>query len=215
MNNVDDEELEAGLIPKPPTRTLGEDYSIQGARSAGSMEAQHRAALEAAKNSGRALIPLPNGEMGFLDEHDEFLGDHAYMAGVHRSLFTDAAKLLKDPQPGWIYVWAAKYAPKGEKANAMTLAMIRSGRYFPVSIDEIDDTTDLPIESHTIGKYNCAGIVDVLLMAVPPQAQKMMYRWRAFEAKRRTNRYAGFTDFQKKVDEATKGLAYAEHEVKG
>src|SRR5215469_4849710 len=84
---------EAGLLPEAPRRELGaESFSAQASRSATAVTQQHNEALA----SGRAVIAMPNGEYGFLDEDEQWIGDHQYLAGKHKSLFADAAQLLKD-----------------------------------------------------------------------------------------------------------------------
>lgn len=201
---------ESGLLPEAPTRELGEGYSTQAARGASAITQQHAAA----EATGRAIIAMPNGDYGFLDEDEEWLGSNSFLAAKHQSLFADPVNLLADPKPGYKYVWAAKYTPKGDKANAQTVANIRSKRYECVTSDMLKPDLDLPIENHKIGGYECAGIVDVLLMAVTPEAQRILYKWRTFEAKRRTNRWQSYGTLNAKIQGATRGQAYAEVERK-
>lgn len=201
---------EAGLLPEAPKRELGEGYSTQAARGASSIEAQHRAA----EASGRAIIAMPNGEYGFLDEDEEWLGSNSYLAAKHQSLFADPINLIADPKPGYKYVWAAKYAPKGDKANAQTVANIRAKRYECVPVELLKEGIEIPIETHRIAGEDCAGIVDVLLMAVTPDAQRIMYKWRTFEAKRRTNRWQSYGTLNDRIQRATRGQAFAEVERK-
>lgn len=201
---------ESGLLPETPQRELGEGYSTQAARGASGIEAQHRMA----EQSGRAIIAMPNGEYGFLDEDEEWLGSNSYLAAKHQSLFADPINLLLDPKPGYKYVWAAKYAPKGDKANAQTVANIRAHRYECVTAEMLKDDIEIPIENHKIAGNDCMGIVDVLLMAVTPDAQRIMYKWRTFEAKRRTNRWQSYGTFNERIRSATRGQAFAEVERK-
>lgn len=199
---------EAGLIPEPDAgRVLGQDtFSLQASRDAGRIERQHREA----EQSGRAICALPNGEFGFMDEENEFIGDQAYLSGKHSSLFADAKDLLESPAPGCKYVWAAKLSPKQDRANAQTMANVRSKRYRLVDVGELKEDIDLPVEEHKFAGQKVAGIVDVILCEISPQAQKMLYKWRTFEAKRKTNRWEGYEKLKARVEGATGGQATVE-----
>jgi hypothetical protein len=201
---------EAGLLPETP---IG-DFSSQAARSAGQVTTHNERVLQSASRDNRAIVAMPNGELGFLDEDEEY-ADHIYLAGKHGSVFTNAAALIADPKPGWIYVWAAKYNPKGDKINARTMGNIRAKRYVPVAIDEIKEDTEAPIERTRMGEHqDCVMIVDVVLMAVSPAAQRVLYKWKTNESKRRTNRWQSFKTLQDRVENATGGLVRTEVNTK-
>lgn len=187
-----------GMIPEL-------SMSQQAAQSADAILAQH----EEAKRSGRALLPMPNGTYGFLDDDEEML-QHEYLSGKHMAQISNARDLLKDPKPDCLYVWAARLNPKGDRVNSQTIAHIRSSRYRPVSTDEIKDETDVPIEKFKVGEYSVAGVVDVVLMEVGPKAARDLYKWRTLEAKRRTNRWAAFENLKDKVKQVSHGMATAE-----
>jgi len=201
----------SGLLPEAAPRVLGQDtFSLQAARGASQIEKQHREA----EQSGRAICALPNGEFGFLDEANDFIGDQAYLSGHHKSLFGEASSLLESPKPGHKYVWAAKLSPKGDRANAQTMANVRSKRYRLVGIDELRQDLDLPVEEHKFAGEKVAGIVDVILCELTPQAQKQLYQWRAFDAKRKTNRWESFRELQDRVQSMSGGKVTAEIEQK-
>lgn len=203
---------EAGLLPQAPP--LG-GFSQQAARSAGDITNNNQTVLRQAKEQNRATIVLPNGELGFIDDSDQDYLDHMYLAGKHGSHLTDAIKLVREPKPGYIYVWAAKYNPKGDKTNARTVANIRSKKYEPVLVMDLHEDSEAPIEAHKIaGHADVAGIVDVLLMAVSPLAQKLLYKWKAVESRRRTNRWQSYQKFQDQVQTASRGHIRAEVEAK-
>lgn len=202
---------DAGLIPSGP---IG-DFGSQAARSAGHITNNNQRVLQEASVNNRAVIALPNGELGFLDDEDASYLDHAYLAGKHGSVLTNAKNLVQDPKPGYMYVWAARYNAKGDKVNARTVANIRSKRYEPVLVEELIEEIDAPIEQFTIaGKTGVAGIVDVLLMAVSPAAQRTLFKWKAAESRSRTNRWQSFKTLQDRVQNATGGRVRAEVEVK-
>ncbi|MDE2097361.1 MAG: hypothetical protein KGL39_08970 [Patescibacteria group bacterium] len=214
------DDLGPGLVPPPPSDGMPESFgasvpqNLQATRSASQLEAQHSLAIEKARRENRALVPMPNGELGFLDEENEFIGTHGYLSGKHEAMVGDALRIIADPTPGAIYVWAAKYTPRGDRPNPMTIANIRAHRYIPVPVERLRPDVDLPIESHKIGGFAAAGLIDVVLMEVPAAAQKQLYRWRTFESKRRTVRWQAFEDLNTRVRQTTGGGAFAQVERK-
>ena len=196
-----------GLMPDIP------DQASLSSQAATSANAQREKFAEA-KNSGRTLYPMPNGDFGFLDEDEEYLA-HAYQSGKHMSTLSNAKGLLENPREDCVYVWAARLTPRGDKANPQTVAQVRAGRYRPVTAEELRENIDTPVERFRIAGFeDVVGIVDVVLMEVNPQAQRELYKWRTMLAKTRTNRWQAFGDLKSKVEAASGGLASASLEVK-
>lgn len=211
MDELPPESPESGLLPQAPVG----DFSSQSARSAGDVSSHNERVLRQAEAQNRAIIALPNGEYGFLDDDDDAYLSHTYLAGRHGSVLSSATKLIKDPKPGYVYVWAARYNAKGDKVNAKTVANIRSKRYEPVLLDQLDENTDAPVEAFKIAGFSdVVGIVDVLLMAVSPAAQRSLYKWKGAESRRRTNRWQSFHTLQDRIQGATKGRVRTEIEIK-
>lgn len=132
--------------------------------------------------------------------------DHTYIAGRHEAIFASADKYMKEVDKNCMYVWA-------DRKNPETFGRIRSGKYVPVTKDEIRDDTDLPIETHTMAGKEYIGVYDVILMRVSERAVKELYKHREQAAVLRTIRNAPFEDLRRMVEDLSHGTATAEVQV--
>lgn len=165
---------------------------------------RHRRAVEGMQG----YVTLPGGSR----EKVENLVDHEYIPGEHSSIFAATEKIVKDPKPGHMYVWA-------DKKDANTFGKIRAKKYFPLTADDILGDTDAPIETYTMagadGKKNeYIGIHDLILCEVPPQAVKELYKRREQEAILRLVRNQPFADAQAEARSISKGGVHMEIETK-
>lgn len=192
------------------SRTMGADISSQASSGAAAIDAQHRAVKDRAAETGTAVVVLPNGELGLLTDYV----DHEFLSADHTSIFANPARFMKHPEPGYMYVWAAKDGKNGQ-ANAYTVAAIRSHKYRPVEKEELRDDCDLPMETYKMAGKPVVGMLDVVLMAVSPEAAKKMYRWHENMAVLKTQRVAAFEDLKERVGAMTGGAVDVEYEQKG
>lgn len=197
--------------PQPPDETPGPAMAgsfglgSMGEQSVQSIAAQRQQSIDAVNAAdGKGYVVNPNGTVVPIETYLE----HLYVASDHSSIFADPARFMKEPKKDCMYVWASKGDPK-------MFGRIRSHRYRPVTADELRDDTDLPIETHTVsGDTKFVACYDVVLMEVPPQAVKELFKAREAQAAMRTATHVPFQNLKQQIESDSHGLATAEASFK-
>jgi hypothetical protein len=127
---------------------------------------QERALVEhAERQKPGAKVALPNGTR---ISATPYIGMR-YQGMDATKMLGDPASILKDPKPGWKYVWK-------KRTDRQTMAWERSGILIAIHPDEVDDTNPMAEYSADVTGTNTYVTWESLsLFAMPPKWVKKIY----------------------------------------